>query len=59
MLKELHHLANVLGQQGLCPVKDITDKAKAKEAAKGVVEQKHEDPGNDLKSLCLSARIWN
>jgi hypothetical protein len=57
MLKELHRLANVPGQQGLCPVKDITDKVKAKEAAKWVVDQKHEDPSKDLKSLCLSAKI--
>ena len=57
MLKELHRLANVPGQRGLCPVKDIIDKAKAKEAAKWVVKQKHEDRSKDLKSLCLSARI--
>jgi hypothetical protein len=57
MLKELHRLANVPGQRGLCPVKDITDKVKAKEAAKWVVDQKHEDPSKDLESLCLSAKI--
>jgi hypothetical protein len=57
MLKELQRLANVLGQQGLCPAKDIINKAKAKEAAKWVVEHKHEAPSKDLKSLCLSARI--
>jgi hypothetical protein len=57
MLKELHPLANVLGQRDLCPVKDLIDKAKAKEAAKWVVEQKHADPSKDLKLLCLDARI--
>jgi hypothetical protein len=57
MLKELHRLANVPGQRGLCPVKDITDKVKAREAAKWVVDQKHEDPSKDLESLCLSAKI--
>jgi hypothetical protein len=61
MLKELHRLANVPGQRGLCPVKILLTKqkpnAKAKEAAKWVAEQKHEDPSKDLKLLCLSARI--
>jgi hypothetical protein len=38
-------------------VKNIIDKAKAKEAARWVVEQKHEDPSKDLKSLCLDAQI--
>jgi hypothetical protein len=45
------------GQRGLCPVKNIVNKAKAKESAKWVVDQKQEDPSKDLKPLCLSARI--
>jgi hypothetical protein len=53
--KELHRLFNVPGQRNVCPVKDLTDKAKAKEAAKWVVEQKRVDPSKELQALLSSA----
>jgi hypothetical protein len=53
--KDLHQLFNVAGQRAVCPIKDVTPKAKAKEAAKWIVDQKRADPNKDLKALLASA----
>jgi hypothetical protein len=53
--KELHQLLRVPGQRNVCPVKALTDKTKAREAAKWVVDQKHDDPSKDLQALLKSA----
>ena len=53
--KELHKLFNVLGQKDLCPVKTLPNKAKAREAAKWIVDQKRTDPTKDIPNLLVSA----
>jgi hypothetical protein len=53
--KELHKLFNVLGQRDLCPVKAVASKAKAKEAAKWIVDQKKTIPTSDIQVLLASA----
>ena len=53
--KEMHKLFNVLGQRDLCPVKALTSKAKAKEAAKWIVDQKKTAPTSDIQVLLATA----
>jgi hypothetical protein len=53
--KEMHKLFNVPGQKTLCPVKDVA-RAKAKEAAKWIVDQKRADPAQDIHALLTSAK---
>lgn len=53
--KEMHRLFNLPGQRNVCPVKDLTDKSKAKEAAKWIVDQKRADPSKELQELLTSA----
>jgi hypothetical protein len=55
--KELHRLFNLPGQRQVCPVKDLTDKAKAKEAGKWIVDQQHVTPSKDIKELLTNALI--
>jgi hypothetical protein len=52
--KKLHRLYHVPGQRNVCPVKALTDKTKAREAAKWVVDQKSDDPSKDLQALLNS-----
>ena len=55
--KEIHRLFNVPGQRSVCPVKVLPEKAKAKEAAKWIVDQKRADPSKDIHVLLSSALI--
>jgi hypothetical protein len=55
--KELHRLFNLPGQRQVCPVKDLTDKAKAKEAAKWIVDQIRATPSKDIQELLASALV--
>jgi len=54
--KDMHKLFNVLGQKTLCPVKDVP-RAKAKDAAKWIVDQKRAAPDKDIHSLLSEAKI--
>ena len=53
--KELHQLFKVLGQRDHCPLKALTNKAKAKEAAKWIVDQKKGDPRKEIHQLLAIA----
>jgi hypothetical protein len=53
--RELHRLFDIPGQRQVCPVKDLTDKAKPKEAGKWIVDQKHATPSKDIQELLASA----
>jgi hypothetical protein len=53
--KEMHKLFNVAGQRDLCPVKSLSSKSKAKEAAKWIVDHKRADPTRDISELLASA----
>jgi hypothetical protein len=53
--KDMHKLFNVLGQRDLCPVKSLPNKAKAKDAAKWIVDQKRADSSKDIQTLLASA----
>jgi hypothetical protein len=53
--RELHPLFDVPGQRQACPVKDLTNKANAKEAGKWIVDQKHVTPSKDIQELLVSA----
>ena len=53
--KDMHKLFNVLGQRDLCPVKSLPNKAKAKDAAKWIVDQKQADSTKDIQTLLASA----
>jgi hypothetical protein len=53
--KDMHKLFNVLGQRDLCPVKSLSTKAKAKDAAKWIVDQKRADSTKDIQALLASA----
>jgi hypothetical protein len=53
--KDMHKLFNVLGQRDLCPVKSLPNKAKAKDAAKWIVDQKRADSTKDIQTLLASA----
>jgi hypothetical protein len=53
--KEMHKLFNVPGQRDLCPVKTLTTKVKAKDAAKWIVDQKKLAPTSDIQVLLASA----
>jgi hypothetical protein len=53
--KDLHKLFNVVGQRNLCPLKSLTDKSKAKEAAKSIVDQKRADSAKDMQELLAGA----
>jgi ribosomal protein S7 len=53
--KEMHQLFKVLGQQDQCPVKALASKAKTKEAAKWIVDQKKSDPKKEIHQLLASA----
>jgi hypothetical protein len=56
-VKELNRLANVPGQRNFCPLRDLTDRAKAKEAAKWIIDQKRSDPSKNVQELIVSAKI--
>jgi hypothetical protein len=53
--KDMHKLFDVPGQRTDCPVKDLTEKSKAKEAAKWILDQKRADPNKDIQSLLSGA----
>jgi hypothetical protein len=53
--KDMHKLFNVLGQRDLCPVRSLPNKAKAKDAAKWIVDQKRADSSKDIQTLLASA----
>jgi hypothetical protein len=53
--KEMHQLFHVLGQRDQCPLKALTNKAKAKEAAKWIVDQKKGDPKKEIHQLLATA----
>jgi hypothetical protein len=55
--KDLHKLFNVVGQRNLCPLKTLTDKNKAKEAAKSIVDQKRADSAKDIQELLAGALV--
>jgi hypothetical protein len=55
-VKELHRLANVPGQRNFCPLRDVTARAKAKEAAKWIVDQEHSDPSKNIQELIVSTK---
>jgi hypothetical protein len=53
--KEMHKLFNVAGQRDLCPVKSLSSKSKAKDAAKWIIDHKRTDPNRDIPELLASA----
>jgi hypothetical protein len=55
--KDLHKLFNVVGQRSLCPLKTLTDKSKAKEAAKSIIDQKRADSAKDTQELLAGALV--
>jgi hypothetical protein len=55
--KDLHKLFNISGQRNLCPLKPLTDKNKAKEAAKSIVDQKRADSSKDIQELLSVALV--
>jgi hypothetical protein len=55
--KDLHKLFNLVGQRNVCPLKTLPDKAKAKEAAKSIVDQKRADSAKDAQELLAGALV--
>jgi hypothetical protein len=53
--KDLHSFLNLPGQKNYCPLKTLTDRAKARDGAKWVVEQKRATPAADIHVLTASA----
>jgi hypothetical protein len=53
--RDIHTLFDVPGQRTVCPVKYLTEKSKAKEVAKRMVDQKRADPNKEIQALLSSA----
>jgi hypothetical protein len=53
--RDLHKLLNLPGQKNICPLKTLTEKSKAREGAKWVVEQKRATPAKDVQELLSEA----
>jgi hypothetical protein len=53
--KDLHKLLNLPGQKTHCPLKTLTEKSKAREGAKWVMDQKRATPANDVQELLTTA----
>ena len=55
--KDFHRLLNIPGAKHVCPLKHLTDKAKLREAARWVVDQKRTSPSADVPALLATALI--
>jgi hypothetical protein len=53
--KDLHKLLNLPGQKNQCPFKNLTEKSKAREGAKWVMDQRRADPSKDTQELLHTA----
>jgi hypothetical protein len=53
--KDLHKLLNLPGQKSQCPFKNLTEKSKAREGAKWVVDEKRTTPAKDVQELLATA----
>jgi hypothetical protein len=56
--KDLHKLLNLPGQKNLCPLKALTEKSKAREGAKWVMDQRRANPAKDIQELLNNALLF-